>query len=155
MFILCVTLYVHLHYNTRGSCRPRPPCHTPDPSSTPYHSLSSMVLQSLLSPQPSLPSPPPSPYWMHEMSAWSRTTRRAPSRYCRGAKVYGNTNTGMLETSTPPPAPPVQSFPPPIPYPLMNTIRTTLHPLCPIPTLLLSSTFNVNPQSASCPGGEK
>ena len=29
------------------------------------------------------------------MSAWSVETRRAPARHCRGAEVYGHTNTAM------------------------------------------------------------
>ena len=29
------------------------------------------------------------------MSAWSGKTRRAPSRHCRGARVYGHTTTVM------------------------------------------------------------
>ena len=38
----------------------------------------------------SAPSPPPS-------HAWSVKTRRAPSRHCRDAKVYGQTTTVMHE----------------------------------------------------------
>ncbi|CAM9547150.1 unnamed protein product, partial [Laminaria digitata] len=40
------------------------------------------------------------------ISAWSVKTRRAPSRHCRGSRVYGNTTTAMHDdeyTSLPPP----------------------------------------------------
>ena len=36
------------------------------------------------------------------MPAWSLKTRRAPSRHCRDARVYGHTTTAMNEMSTPP-----------------------------------------------------
>ena len=36
------------------------------------------------------------------MSAWLVTTRLAPSRLCRDAKVYGHTTTAMHGISTPP-----------------------------------------------------
>ena len=36
------------------------------------------------------------------MSAWSVKTRRAPSRHCRGARVYGYTTLAMHYMSTPP-----------------------------------------------------
>jgi len=37
------------------------------------------------------------------MSAWSVKTRRAPSRRCRGARVYGHMTTAMYDMSTPQP----------------------------------------------------
>ena len=41
------------------------------------------------------------------MSAWSAKTRRAPSRHCRYARVYGHTNTAMPDNEfTHPPYPP-------------------------------------------------
>ena len=36
------------------------------------------------------------------MSAWSVKTRRAPSRHCRDARVYGHTTTAMPDMTTPP-----------------------------------------------------
>ena len=36
------------------------------------------------------------------MSAWSVKTRRAPSRHCRDARVYGYTTTAMHDISAPP-----------------------------------------------------
>ena len=39
------------------------------------------------------------------MSAWSVKTRRAPSRHCRDARVYGHTTTAMHGMRTPPPRP--------------------------------------------------
>ena len=37
------------------------------------------------------------------MSAWSIKTRRAPSRHCRGARVYDHTTTAMHDNEYPPP----------------------------------------------------
>ena len=37
------------------------------------------------------------------MSGWSVKTRRAPSRHCRDARVYGHTTTAMHEMNNPPP----------------------------------------------------
>ena len=39
------------------------------------------------------------------MSAWSVKTRRAPSRHCRDARVYGHTSAAMHHMSTPSSAP--------------------------------------------------
>ena len=36
------------------------------------------------------------------MSAWSTKARRAPSRHCRDARVYGHTTTAMHDMSVPP-----------------------------------------------------
>ena len=54
--------------------------------------------------------PPISRLWCKQtMSAWSVKTRRAPSRHCRGARVYGHRTTAMHEMSTRPPTPPSRS----------------------------------------------
>ena len=39
-------------------------------------------------------------------NAWSMKTRRAPSRRCRDARVYGHTTTAMHDMSTAPTLPP-------------------------------------------------
>ena len=39
---------------------------------------------------------------MQAMSAWSVKTRRAPSRHCRNARVFGQTTTAMQEDEYPP-----------------------------------------------------
>ena len=39
------------------------------------------------------------------MSTWSVETRRAPSRHCRDARVYGHTTTAVHELTTPPTPP--------------------------------------------------
>ena len=39
------------------------------------------------------------------MSAWLVKTRRAPSRHCRDARIYGHTTTAMPQLSTTPPPP--------------------------------------------------
>ena len=45
------------------------------------------------------------------MSACSLKTRRAPSRHCRDARVYGHTTTAMHDMRTPPPpVPPLGCF---------------------------------------------
>ena len=41
------------------------------------------------------PPPGASRFGARAMSAWSVKTRRAPSRHCRNASVYGRTTTGM------------------------------------------------------------
>ena len=41
------------------------------------------------------------------MSAWSVKTRRAPSRHCRDAGVYGHTATAMHDNEYPFPPPPI------------------------------------------------
>ena len=38
------------------------------------------------------------------MFAWSVKTRRAPSRHCRDARVYGHTTTAMHDNENPPPS---------------------------------------------------
>ena len=38
------------------------------------------------------------------MSTWSVKTRRAPSRHCRDARVYGHTTTAMHDNEYPPPS---------------------------------------------------
>ena len=40
---------------------------------------------------------------MQALSAWSVTTRRAPSRRCRDTRVYGHTTTAVHDMSTPHP----------------------------------------------------
>ena len=42
------------------------------------------------------------------MLPWSMKTRRAPSRHCRDARVYGHTTTAMHDMTTP--SPPAASF---------------------------------------------
>ena len=44
--------------------------------------------------------------WCKQMSAWSAKTRRAPSRHCRDARVYGHTTTAMHDNDYTPPPPP-------------------------------------------------
>ena len=39
------------------------------------------------------------------MSAWSVKTRRAPSRHCKDARVYGHTTTAMHDNEYAPPPP--------------------------------------------------
>ena len=52
------------------------------------------------------PTPPGDSRLAQPMSAWSVKTRRAPSRHCRGARVYGHTTTTMHDNEyTPPPSP--------------------------------------------------
>ena len=45
------------------------------------------------------------------MSAWSVKTRRAPSRHCRDARVYGHTTTAMHDMNGSPPPPTPSCFP--------------------------------------------
>ena len=58
--------------------------------------------------------PPPSPrpfFVLHDISAWSVKTRKAPSRHCRGCeglrRVYGLPTAAMHKASTTPPPPPI------------------------------------------------
>ena len=46
-----------------------------------------------------------------QMSAWSVKTRRAPSRHCTDAGVYGRTTTAMHEIEYTPPCPPPPTRP--------------------------------------------
>ena len=70
-------------------------------------SVSRKVLERM---QFTLHATPRSPYgtWrlVQAMSAWLVETRRASSRHCRDASVYGQTTTAMHKLSTPPSAPP-------------------------------------------------
>ena len=52
------------------------------------------------------PPPPPRARLVLAMSAWSVKIRRASSRHCRDARVYGHTTTAMHDTEYPasPPA---------------------------------------------------
>ena len=50
------------------------------------------------------PAPHGASRLVQPMSAWSVKTLRAPSWYCRGARVYGHTTTTMHDMSTPPPS---------------------------------------------------
>ena len=51
--------------------------------------------------------------WCRKMSAWSVKTRRAPSRFCRGARVYRYTTTAMHDSEYTPshPLPSLPSLP--------------------------------------------
>ena len=51
------------------------------------------------------PTPHGASRLVQAMSAWSVKTRRAPSRHCRDARVYGHTTTAMHDMSTLPPTP--------------------------------------------------
>ena len=44
-------------------------------------------------------------WYKQAMSAWSVETRRAPSRHCKDARVYGHTATVMHDMSIAPPLP--------------------------------------------------
>ena len=73
----------------------------------------------------------------HPMSAWSVKARRASSRHCRGARVYGVETTAIPEMSTPPPPPVLNphtthhAAPSPhqdLHHPSNTTMIPTLHP---------------------------
>ena len=50
------------------------------------------------------PTPHGASRLVQAMSAWSVKTRRAPSRHCRDARVYGHTTTACINMSTTPSA---------------------------------------------------
>ena len=59
------------------------------------------------------------------MSAWSVKTRRAPSRHCRDARVYGHTTTAMHD---------MRVHPPPLPSEVttseIKSIHSTMSSIC-------------------------
>ena len=76
---------------------------------------------------------------VHPPSAWSVKTRRAPSRHCRDAIVYGLTATAMHENeSTPPPRPP-PVFAENLRCPVVSSLGRLLLPRGPCASLLLKT----------------
>ena len=52
--------------------------------------------------QATRPTPHGASCLVQAISAWSVKTRRAPSRHCRDARIYGHTTTALHDMSTPP-----------------------------------------------------